>query len=84
MTGYTAEDLNCPWATIGAPRFDAGGLWTAQQLVNFAESWSAHFRAREDGLAETLEALSSKFLKDRGEKAIDFRLPISVLAARVS
>jgi len=84
MAGYTAENLNCPLPAIDAPPFDAGGFWTARQLVNFAESWSAHFRAREDGLAETLHSLSTKFLTDRGDRAIDFRLPISVLAARIS
>ena len=83
MAGYSAENLNCPFPTIDAPPFDAGGLWTARQLVNFAESWSSHFRAREDGLAQDLEGLSTKFLTDRGDKAIDFRLPISVLAARI-
>lgn len=83
MAGYTAEALNCPFPTIKVPEFDAGGLWSAQQLVNFAESWSAHFRAREDGLTGELTALSTKFLKARGEKAIDFRLPISVLAAHI-
>jgi hypothetical protein len=84
MAGYTANNLNCPFPTVNAPQFDAGGLWSAQQLVNFAESWSAHFRAREDGLKEKLEALSAKLLRNRGGKAIDFRLPISILAARVS
>ena len=83
MAGYTAENLNCPWPTIGAPEFDAGGLWSAQRLVNFAESWSAHFRAREDGLAETLDALSTSFLSHRGNDAIKFSLPISVLAAHI-
>lgn len=83
MTGYTAEALNCPFQPIYAPQFDAGGMWTAQQLVNFTESWSAHFRAREDGLAETLETLSSRFLAQIADKPIDFSLPISVLAARI-
>lgn len=83
MAGYTAEALNCPFPTIDAPSFDAGGLWTAQQLVSFAESWSAHFRAREDGFAQDLDALSTKFLMDRGDRAIDFRLPISMLAAHI-
>lgn len=84
MSGYTAEVLNCPFPTLRTPKFDAGGLWTARQLANFVESWSAHFRAREDGLTEGLEALTSKFLKDSGNKAIKFSLPISVLAARIS
>ena len=84
MAGYTAENLNCPFPVIAAPQFDGGGLWTAAQLVNFAESWSAHFKAREDGLAEELDALSAKFLKNRGDKPVDFALPISVLATRIA
>ena len=83
MAGYTAKALNCPLVTINAPEFDAGGLWTAQQLVNFTESWSAHFRAREDGLAEALAALGARFLMTHVDKAINFRLPISVLAAHI-
>ena len=83
MAGYTAENLNCPFSIIAAPPFDAGGLWTAAQLVNFAESWSAHFKAREDGLTDELGALSKKFLNIQGDKPIDFSLPISVLAARI-
>ena len=83
MAGYTAENLNCPFSIIAAPPFDAGGLWTAAQLVNFAESWSAHFKAREDGLIDELGALSKKFLNIQGDKPIDFSLPISVLAARI-
>lgn len=84
MAGYTAEALNCPLPILNAPEFDAGGLWSPQQLVNFAESWSAHFRAREAGLAENLKTLSAKFLEDRQGKAIEFSLPISVLAAHIS
>ena len=84
MAGYTAENLNCPFSVISAPQFDAGGLWTAAQLVNFAESWSAHFRAREDGFKDELAALSATFLKTHGEKAINFSLPISVLGARIA
>jgi len=83
MEGYTAENLKCPLPTISAPSFDAGGLWTARQFVNFVESWSAHFRAREDGLAQDLEALSEKFLTERSDRVIDIRLPISILAARI-
>ena len=84
MAGYTAENLNCPFPVIAAPKFEAGGLWTAAQLVNFAESWSAHFRAREDGLVDELGALSAKFLKTRGDKPVDFSLPINILAARIA
>lgn len=83
MAGYTAEALNCPFAVTAAPEFDAGGIWRAQQLVNFAESWSAHFRAREDGLTDALMALSANFLRDYKNKDIHFSLPLSVLAMRI-
>ena len=84
MAGYTAEALNCPFPIITAPEFDAGGLWSPQQLVNFVESWSAHFRARDDGLEDRLKTLSEKFLSDTGDKPIQFSLPISILAAHIA
>jgi len=49
MAGYTTKSLNCPYKARPVPTLDAGGIWTGQKLVNFAESWSAHFRARQDG-----------------------------------
>ena len=84
MAGYTAENLNCPFPIIEAPQFDAGGVWRAQQLIDFAESWSAHFKARKDGLEDELKTLSSSFLKTHGDRPVIFKLPISLLAARIS
>jgi len=62
MAGYSAENLNCSLSDIETPDFDAGGIWTTQQLVDFAQSWSAHFRAREDELAAELDGLKKNFL----------------------
>ena len=84
MEGYTAEALDCPFPVLETSDFDAGGIWTAEQLVNFAESWSAYFRARQDGLQSDLDAISSHFLSKFKNQDISFSLPISVLAARVS
>ena len=84
MAGYTAEALNCPLPILSTPRFDAGGIWTAKQLVNFAESWSAHFRARKDGLQAELDDLARQFLAKFEGQDINFSLPLSVLAARIA
>jgi len=83
MAGYSAENLNCPFPILQTPEFDAGGVWTADQLVNFVQSWSAHFKAREDGHIDRLRDLSENFLRTHGGKTIEFSLPISVLAARI-
>jgi len=83
MAGYTAEALNCPMPILSTPTFDAGGIWTALQLVNFAESWSAHFRAREDGWQSELDILAERFLAEFKDRDIPFSLPLSVLAARM-
>lgn len=83
MAGYTAEALNCPYPTFTTPEFDAGGIWTGGQLVNFAESWSAHFRARQDGLYNELNKLSRNFLDKYGSEDMFVSLPISLLAARI-
>lgn len=84
MAGYTAEALNCPLPVLSVPEFDAGGTWTAKQLVNFAESWSAHFRARQDGLQGELQNLSARFLETFDGQDVVFKLPLSVLAVRVA
>ena len=72
MSGYTADNLNCPFPILNTPEFDAGGIWTAAQLVNFAETWSAHFKARNDGLDNKLKILSDNFLKNHENEAIEF------------
>lgn len=83
MAGYSAEALNCPFPTIGPPEFDAGGLWTGHQIVNFAESWSAHFRARENGLEDKLNCLSRGFRDKYGDETMAVSLPLSLLAFRI-
>jgi len=84
MAGYTTETLNCPYPTRPLPTLDAGGIWTGQKLVNFAESWSAHFRARQDGLDKVLGELSQNFLDKYADEALEISLPISLLAATIS
>jgi len=83
MEGYSAENLNCPFPVLETPAFDAGGIWTAQQLADFAESWSAYFRAKEDGKAAQLKNLAENFLAKFADKDVSFEMPISVLAARL-
>ena len=83
MAGYSAENLNCPYSVMTTPDFEAGGTWTAAQLVAFAESWSAHYRARKDGNYEKLAAISNQFLTEFEGKEIVFDMPLSVLAARI-
>ena len=83
MAGYSAENLNCPFSIMSAPEFDAGGMWTAHQLVDFAKSWSAHYRARGDGLGEALGSLARTFLSEYGNTEISVSMPLSVLAARI-
>jgi len=84
MAGYTAEAVNCPYPTRPVPKLDAGGSWTGQRLVNFVESWSAHYRARQDGLDKSLIELSQNFLDKYADKKLTISLPISLLAATIS
>lgn len=84
MTGYTPQALNCPYPTRPVPTLDAGGIWTGQKLVNFAESWSAHYRARQDGLDKVLGELSQNFLDKYADEVLEISLPISLLAATIT
>jgi len=83
MAGYSADNLNWPFPTLKTPEFNANGIWSAQQLVDFAQSWSAHLRARDAGLSRELERLTTAFLKDFADQPIEFDMPISLLAARL-
>jgi len=83
MAGYSAENLNCLLPQIETPFFDAGAMWSAEQLIHFAQSWSAHFKAREDGKAAALEALQTKFMHDYADQAISMSMPLSVFAVRI-
>lgn len=83
MAGYDAENLNCPLRVIETPKLNADYEWTALQLADFAQSWSAHLRAREDGLAKQLRHLRNDFLERNDEKVISISLPLSIFAARI-
>ncbi len=83
MRGYSAGNLNCPFPTLDIPAFDAGADWTAEQLADFAQSWSAHLRAREDGQAETLQTLRDKLLSEYAGQTLPISLPLSLLAVCV-
>jgi SAM-dependent methyltransferase len=83
MAGYDAENLNCPLNVIKTPELTADSLWTASQLADFAQSWSAHLRAREDGHEEPLKTLRDDFLARYGDEEIFIYLPLSLFAARI-
>lgn len=83
MEGYSPENLNCPLQILEAPEFEDNSIWTGQRLVDFETSWSAQFRAREDGLTSALNQITNKFLASYGEKDIPFSMPLSVLTARI-
>ncbi|WP_051279278.1 class I SAM-dependent methyltransferase [Hellea balneolensis] len=83
MAGYDAENLNCPLTEIETPNLNADYEWTALQLADFAQSWSAHLRAREDCHAEGLKKLRDDFLKRFDDQKITISLPLSIFAARI-
>lgn len=84
MESYSVENLNCPFPVSETPKFDAGGLWRAEQITDFALSWSAHLRAREDGKAEILESLHQRFLEKYAGQEIAVSMPMSLLACRIN
>lgn len=84
MAGYSIENLNCPFPLIETPVFNAGAMWRAEQLVDFAQSWSAHLKAREDQRALELKALQTRFLRDYGHQPLSISLPLSLLAVRIN
>ncbi len=84
QAGYSADNLHCPFTPVPTPDFSERTEWRAEQLAGFARSWSAHLRARQDGLETALDALEAAFLAVHGGGTVDVVLPISAYAARVS
>ena len=82
MAGYTAENLNCPLQVIETPTLNADYDWTVLQLADFAQSWSAHLRAREDGHADHFQKLRDDFLERYKDQTLAVSLPLSIFAAR--
>ena len=83
MAGYDADNLNCPLPVFETPKLNADSEWTALQLADFVQSWSAHLRAREDGHAERLKTLRDDFLEQYAYQTIAISLPLSIFAARI-
>ena len=77
------RDRNCPFPVLETPVFNLENKWSAQRLVDFAQSWSATFRAKEDGRADEIDALTITFLEKLKNNDIAIHMPISVLAARI-
>lgn len=81
--GYDPEELKLPFQTLKMPKFACELSWTAEQFADHIESWSAHFRAREDGQADALSEIRTKALDVLGPKPRNIRLPLNTLAARI-
>lgn len=83
MAGYDADNLNCALPALEKPDLNADYNWTALQITNFAQSWSAHLRAREDGHSKRLENLKDNFVERYKDQSIAISLPLSIFAARM-
>lgn len=81
--GYTASELNMPFTELKAPAFACRLMWTPAQIAAFARSWSAHKKARHDGLKKQLTDIETEALKTLGYEPRPFTMPLHVLAARV-
>ncbi len=81
--GYSAENLGCPFPALATPDFSERAEWRAEQLAGFVRSWSAHLRARQDGLESELAALETDFLATHRDRPLQIALPISAFAARI-
>jgi ubiquinone/menaquinone biosynthesis C-methylase UbiE len=81
--GYDPVELALPFEPVVMPKFTCELAWTAEQFADHIESWSAHFRAREDGLSDALSDIRLRALNTLGPDVRQVRLPLNTLAARV-
>lgn len=82
--GYDPVELQMPFTPIVMPEFACELSWSAEDFADHIESWSAHFRAREDGQAAALSDIRKTALNILGNEVRKVRLPLNTLAARIS
>lgn len=81
--GYNPIELALPFEPVPMPEFACELSWTAENFADHIESWSAHFRAREDGFENELANIRTKALNILGPEIRQVRLPLNTLAARI-
>lgn len=81
--GYFKDELNMPFEELQTPAFECRLMWTPAEIAAFTRSWSAHQKARNDGLQAQLAAIETDALGKLGHEPRPFVMPMHVLAARV-
>lgn len=81
--GYPPEQTQCPFEQIDVPAFACTLRWRPCDLAAFIRSWSAHYRARQDGHAEALGRIEAEALARLPDEVGTVRLPLVTFAARI-
>ena len=81
--GYDAAELGMPFEVIPHPEMACHLAWTAAQIAGFMKSWSAHKKARLDGLEDDLNTIEARALAALGSDLRAYTLPLNMIAARV-
>ncbi len=79
--GYTDDVIAFPFDRLEPPQIEFGEDWSIEQIVGFAESWSATMRARTEGnLGPTLDALIDQARTAFSNQPIPITMPVHILA----
>jgi len=81
--GYRTVPL--PGAPVQAPDFSVGAEWTLGDLLDFAASWSAVHRYREEVGEDPLPALAAELapIFSDGDHPLPFRMPLHLRVQRL-
>ncbi len=82
--GYPRDEVDFPFHPISEPAFEIALDWPASRLVEYLRTWSAHARAREDGLEAALRETEEAAIARLGADPRRLVLPLAMIAGRVA
>ena len=82
--GYSKAELAMPFDVIETPDFACELMWTPAQISLMTQSWSAHKKARLEGFEEELRQIADTAISKLGDDPRYFKMPLNMLAARIS
>ncbi|MEM9839886.1 MAG: class I SAM-dependent methyltransferase, partial [Pseudomonadota bacterium] len=81
---YPRKEIGFPFEELTPPPLKYDLSWTPTRLLGFMRTWSAHAKARAEGLADDLLRIEEAALRTLGEGERTVTLPMTIIAGRVA
>ncbi|MFC3301492.1 class I SAM-dependent methyltransferase [Parvularcula lutaonensis] len=81
---YPRDEIGFPFMEVEAPSLSMTMDWTVAKVLAFIGSWSAMTRARAEGEAARLDAVTDRALAELGDRAVTISMPLTIVAGRIA